>query len=122
MKVGETDGLELVSTVPCEPAESFCYEAGGWLADIGLAGQRLEFTLFFLNTVDDASKFVNLAGLAGEKAEFSSVKWASMSEAVGAVWGPKRGPYEKCAELAGPMIEKRLSGGSSWGMNACNSN
>ena len=108
MRVGETPGLEMVRAVPCEPSRLFCYPAGGWLAEQGLAGQRLEFTLFHLPTTEDASGFVNLSGLEGEKPEFSRVKWATMAEAVEAVWGPKRAPYERCAELAAPVINAHL--------------
>lgn len=108
MRVGETSGLELVRSLPCEPSRSFCYPAGGWLAEQGLAGQRLEFTLFHLATTEDPSGFVNLSGLEGENAEFSRVRWATMAEAVEAVWGPKRLPYERCAELAAPIIEAHL--------------
>lgn len=108
MRVGETSGLELVRSLPCEPSHAFCYPAGGWLAKQGLAGQRLEFTLFHLATTEDPSGFVNLSGLEGEKAEFSRVRWATMAEAVEAVWGPKRAPYERCAELAAPIIEAHL--------------
>ena len=108
MRVGETSGLELVRSLPCEPSRAFCYPAGGWLAEQGLAGQRLEFTLFHLATTEDPSGFVNLSGLEGEKAEFSRVRWATMAEAVEAVWGPKRAPYERCAELAAPIIEAHL--------------
>jgi|TARA_B110000977_G_scaffold167921_1_gene216803 putative (di)nucleoside polyphosphate hydrolase len=109
MKVG-VDGLEFVATVPCEPSAAFCYEAGGWLAGQGLAGQRLEFTLFHLPTVDDANEFVDLKGLQGEKPEFSRVKWAPIAEAVEQAWGPKKIPYRRCAELAAPIIKKHLSG------------
>ena len=108
MRVGETSGLELVRSLPCEPSRLFCYPAGGWLAEQGLAGQRLEFTLFHLATTEDPSGFVNLSGLEGEHAEFSRVRWATMAEAVEAVWGPKRLPYERCAELAAPIIEAHL--------------
>ena len=108
MRVGETSGLELVRSLPCEPSRLFCYPAGGWLAEQGLAGQRLEFTLFHLATTEDPSGFVNLSGLEGENAEFSRVRWATMAEAVEAVWGPKRLPYERCAELAAPIIEAHL--------------
>ena len=108
MRVGETSGLELVRSLPCEPSRLFCYPAGGWLAEQGLACQRLEFTLFHLATTEDPSGFVNLSGLEGENAEFKRVKWATMAEAVEAVWGPKRLPYERCAELAAPIIEAHL--------------
>jgi len=109
MRVGETSGLEMVRSLPCEPSRAFVYPVdGGWLAEKGLAGQRLEFTLFHLPTSEDASGFVTLSGLAGEKAEFSRVRWATMAEAVEAVWGPKRAPYERCAELAAPVINAHL--------------
>ena len=107
MKPGATHGLALVAEVP--PDESFCYAAGGWLAAKGLAGQRLEFTLFHLDTTADPSPLCVLEGLGGETREFTRVKWASWDEAVSSVWESKRGPYVRARELAGPVIEKYLS-------------
>ena len=41
---------------------------------------------------------------------FSRVRWATMDEVVDAVWESKRGPYERCRELAMPIIEAHLRG------------
>ena len=90
--------------------ENCCYAAGGWLAEKGLAGQRLEFTLFHLATTDDPTPLCNLEGMAGESREFTRVRWASWDEAVSAVWESKRGPYVRARELAVPVIEKYLAG------------
>lgn len=106
MRVGTTPGLAEVASIPAD--DTFCYAAGGWLAKKGLAGQRLEFTLFHLPTDEDPGKFCNLDGLGGEKPEFSRVRWAPMEEVVEAVWESKRGPYERCMELGTPIIEAHL--------------
>lgn len=108
MRPGDTAGLSLVAEVPAD--ENFCYAAGGWLAEKGLAGQRLEFTLFHLATTDDPTPLCNLEGMAGESREFTRVRWASWDEAVSAVWESKRGPYVRARELAVPVIEKYLAG------------
>ena len=70
MRPGDTAGLSLVAEVPAD--ENFCYAAGGWLAEKGLAGQRLEFTLFHLATTDDPTPLCNLEGMAGESSSGSS--------------------------------------------------
>lgn len=110
VRVGESPAsLAFVAELPV--SDAFCYPAGGWLAECGLAGQRLEFTLFHVPEFrEDPTGMCDLMGNGGEPAEFSRVRWATMDEVVDAVWESKRGPYERCRELAMPIIEAHLRG------------
>ena len=101
-------GLRFVASIP--PSDEYCYLAGGWLAKKGLAGQRLEFSLFHLPTTEDPAAFCDLRGLDGEPAEFSRVKWARFAEVIDSVWESKRGPYLAASEAAAPIIAACLSG------------
>eukprot|EP00982_Pelagococcus_subviridis_P007802 30735-Pelagococcus_subviridis.AAC.8 len=109
VRVGDAaTGLRFVASIP--PSDEYCYLAGGWLAKKGLAGQRLEFSLFHLPTTEDPAAFCDLRGLDGEPAEFSRVKWARFAEVIDSVWESKRGPYLAASEAAAPIIAACLSG------------
>ena len=105
----EKGPLECLGTLATD--ERFCYRAGGWLKEEGLAGQRLQFCVFYWPTTDDPMKtgLVALDAHEGAPAEFSRLRWASFEEVVASVWGPKRRPYELAQKITEPWIRRRLA-------------
>eukprot|EP00966_Prymnesium_polylepis_P003398 77942-Prymnesium_polylepis.1 len=76
------------------------YEAGGWLAKAGFAGQQLHWALFACcSVVGDVypGAITVLDGLDGEAAEFSVVKWQPLADVIAGMWPAKRAPYEALA-------------------------
>jgi len=88
--------------------DEYAYEAGGWLTQKGLAGQRLEFAVFHCKTLLDPMEFVNLQGLDGEPQEFTQMKWMSLDEAVDSVWEQKKKAYEKMRVNVMPIIKREI--------------
>eukprot|EP00747_Dinoflagellata_sp_TGD_P200191 gnl/TRDRNA2_/TRDRNA2_73574_c0_seq1.p1 gnl/TRDRNA2_/TRDRNA2_73574_c0~~gnl/TRDRNA2_/TRDRNA2_73574_c0_seq1.p1 ORF type:complete len:412 (-),score=80.64 gnl/TRDRNA2_/TRDRNA2_73574_c0_seq1:48-1283(-) len=94
-------------------AQAVRYEAGGWLAKEGFAGQALSWALFrCVDAVGDvgAAAMCDIAGLGGEEPEFSRVVWRAIDEVVAEMWPKKRAPYEALRDWAAPYIAASLAG------------
>jgi len=105
--------VRLIGALP--ESDGYCYrvEENTWLAERGLAGQRLEFALFHWPGVDcDADPTthpaVNLAGENGESREFDRLRWIDFDEMVRDVWPSKRAPYALARDVASPLIRDAL--------------
>ena len=105
--------VRLIGALP--ESDGYCYrvEEHTWLAERGLAGQRLEFALFHWPGVDcDADPTthpaVNLAGENGESREFNRLRWIDFDEMVRDVWPSKRAPYALARDVASPLIRDAL--------------
>lgn len=106
-------GEHIVALATQADHEALRYEAGGWLAKAGFAGQQLHWSLFRCTDAAgdaDASAVVNLAGLGGEEPEFSQARWQPLDEVVQAMWPAKRGTYLALQEWVEPILEELRAG------------
>lgn len=112
--VGKDGVVELVGALPEDDGYAYRVDGASWLADRGLAGQRLEFCLFRwraksdedARAMEDPSNHpaVNLSGLNGETREFERLDWKSFDDVVASVWPSKRAPYELMRDVAAPIV------------------
>lgn len=82
------------------------YEAGGWLAQAGFAGQQLHWSLFRCVDAEgdrDAMSMAKLEGLGGEAPEFTKVRWQPIEEIVEAMWPAKQPPYRALQKWVEPI-------------------
>lgn len=91
-----------------DDSEAVRYEAGGWLAKEGFAGQQLHWAIYgCCDPVGDTdpSSMVDLGGLGGEAAEFSAVRWQPLDAVIEGMWPAKRKPYEALKAFVAPILE-----------------
>jgi len=112
----DDDGLvRLVGALPED--DGYCYrvDENTWLAQRGLAGQRLEFCLFHWPGDDGVSgdptlhPAVNLAGENGESREFDRLRWMDFDDIVADVWPAKRAPYALARDVARARVDAWLA-------------
>ena len=102
-EVGLVVGKHILPVAAMDDAAAVRYEAGGWLAKAGFAGQQLHWSLF---TTKDPVLDVQACDLSGggEAPEFSRVEWRSIDAVVEGIWAPKRAPYEAMRAWVLPQL------------------
>uniref|UniRef100_A0A7S4QYH0 Nudix hydrolase domain-containing protein n=1 Tax=Alexandrium monilatum TaxID=311494 RepID=A0A7S4QYH0_9DINO len=106
-------GEHIVAVATQAEEEAVRYEAGGWLAQAGFAGQQLHWSLFRCLDAEgdcDAMAMASLQGLGGEAPEFSKVRWQPLEEVVEAMWPAKQPPYRALQKWVEPVLAVFRSG------------